>query len=113
MNAFNAPWLLDAVAVLMILVGIPLWRRKVPPNRLYGFRTARTLANARAWYIANHLLGRNLIVAMLAFIALNTFVLPRFADMAHAATVRLLTFWASVLVAVALADCKSRKWLSR
>jgi hypothetical protein len=46
---------------------------------------------------------------MLAFVAVATFVLPRFADVAHAAIMRLLTFCAVVLFAVVLDDRQSRR----
>jgi uncharacterized membrane protein len=49
------------VALLMIGLGWPLWRNKVPPNPWYGFRTPATLADERVWYPVNRVTGLWLI----------------------------------------------------
>lgn len=49
--------------VLFVVLGIPMATGRVPPNRWYGFRTARTLASERVWYAANRLQGIDLCVA--------------------------------------------------
>lgn len=54
-----------ALAGLFILISIPLVLRKVPSNRLYGFRTPKTLRSDKIWYEANAFFGRGLIVASL------------------------------------------------
>ena len=53
---------------LIAALSLPLVMRRVPPNRLYGFRTRRTLASADIWYPANAFSGK----AMLAAAALTT-----------------------------------------
>ena len=50
-------------AVVIGLVGIPLWLEKVPPNWFYGFRTPRTLADEAVWYPVNKIGGRDLMLA--------------------------------------------------
>jgi uncharacterized membrane protein len=42
-------------------LGIPLWLRRVPPNRLYGIRTAGTLADESRWYAVNASAGRVMV----------------------------------------------------
>ena len=42
-----------ATGAIMIAVGIPLAKRKVPPNHTYGLRTSATLGDERVWYEAN------------------------------------------------------------
>lgn len=54
--------LVDAVSVL---IAIPLARRKVPPNPVYGYRTRATLASESLWYDANAYFGRVFLVANL------------------------------------------------
>ena len=56
---------------------------RVPPNRWYGFRTAKTFSNQTIWYAANRVVGTDLIVAgvvislgMLAMFILQETVLP-------------------------------------
>ena len=49
------------VAILDVVVGLiflgvlmPLVKRKIGRNALYGFRTPRTLASDKAWYAVNY-----------------------------------------------------------
>ena len=42
---------------------VPLMLRIVPPNRLYGFRTQKTLANRELWFRANRFAGCALFIA--------------------------------------------------
>lgn len=52
--------LYTAVGVLFIGLAVPLIKRRIPPNQLYGFRTAATLASEEVWYAANEYSGRQL-----------------------------------------------------
>lgn len=51
------------IGLLYVGLALPLIRRRVPPNRYYGFRTPRTLASRSTWYAANEVAGRALLVA--------------------------------------------------
>jgi hypothetical protein len=51
---------------LLLVLGIPLALRVVPPNRFYGYRTATTFASPEAWYRINFATGLALIAAGLA-----------------------------------------------
>jgi hypothetical protein len=51
-----------AVDALAVALAIPLLMRKVPRNRLYGFRTRSTLADDRVWYEANAYFAVRLVV---------------------------------------------------
>jgi hypothetical protein len=44
-----------------LVLGLPLARRRVPPNRWYGLRLPATLANPTIWYEANAVCGDDLI----------------------------------------------------
>ena len=58
------------LATLIIVLAGPLVLGKVPPNRLYGLRTPKTLSNPQIWYAANYRAGVNLIAAaVLAIVA--------------------------------------------
>ena len=50
-------------SLLTAALAVPLMRRWVAPNPLYGFRTPRTLAEPRVWYDANAQAGRYLFRA--------------------------------------------------
>ena len=47
-----------SAGLLMAALAVPLMRRKVGPNSLYGFRVRRTLDDPRVWYDANAFAGR-------------------------------------------------------
>lgn len=47
--------------LLMIALGVPLVRRRVGPNALYGVRFRDTLADERVWYDVNEAGGRDLV----------------------------------------------------
>jgi uncharacterized membrane protein len=51
------------VGVLFMSLSVPLIRNRVPPNRYYGFRTPKTLSDAKIWYEVNHISGNDLFVA--------------------------------------------------
>jgi uncharacterized membrane protein len=64
-----------ALSLLSIGLAIPFILKKVPPNEVYGFRTARSLANEKVWYAANYFSGWTLLIAgivsLLAIIILH------------------------------------------
>ena len=64
---------------LLSAVSVPLAAGLVGPNRLYGFRTPRTLADDRVWYPVNRMAGRrtlavNAVVGALALLGWFGFV---------------------------------------
>jgi hypothetical protein len=52
----------SGIAVLSVVVGLPLARRRIPRNRWYGLRIPATFADDHVWYEANAVTGRDLIV---------------------------------------------------
>lgn len=54
-----------ACSVLMAVVAIPLILKKVPRNRIYGYRTRTTLRDDHTWYEVNAYFGRGLLTASL------------------------------------------------
>lgn len=57
------PGLLFFTGAFLITISLPMWRRKVPPNGTYGFRTPLTLTNPEVWYDTNEVAGRNIAIA--------------------------------------------------
>ncbi|MBS1790178.1 MAG: SdpI family protein [Acidobacteria bacterium] len=70
-------WRWLAVGIVFIVISIPGIFEKVPPNRWYGFRVAKTLSDERIWYAANRVMGIDLLLAGLA-IMLGAFVVTQF-----------------------------------
>jgi hypothetical protein len=60
------------LGVFIVLIAIPLARRRIPPNRWYGFRVAATLADREVWFATNAQAGRDMIYwgVFLIFLAL-------------------------------------------
>jgi uncharacterized membrane protein len=52
----------SGLGLLLIALALPLFLRKMPPNRWYGVRVPATFADEAVWYEANALSGRDLIV---------------------------------------------------
>jgi uncharacterized membrane protein len=50
-----------ATGLLMVVFSVPLIRRWVKPNYLYGFRTPKTMSNDHIWYEANAYAGRTML----------------------------------------------------
>lgn len=49
------------LAILFFLIGWPLSRRKIGPNKLFGFRTPATIRDERIWYPVNESAGLNMM----------------------------------------------------
>lgn len=52
----------------ILLLALPLIFGLIPPNRVYGIRTAETLATPRLWYRANRYGGRALLMSSLLYL---------------------------------------------
>src|SRR5215475_10804069 len=46
---------------LILLLGIPLFLRKIPRNSIYGLRTRDTLSSDEKWYSANRIVGAGVV----------------------------------------------------
>jgi uncharacterized membrane protein len=54
------------LGLLMVVLAVPLIKRKVKPNGLYGFRVPQTLSDPEVWYAVNAHFGRRLLVTGVA-----------------------------------------------
>ncbi len=70
------------VCALLLAVAVPLVFKLVPPNRIYGFRTATTLSRTDVWYRANIFTGWALIAAA-ALAATVILFMPQLSSAAH------------------------------
>ena len=62
----------DGLAALFVALGIPLMRRKVPPNPFYGFRTPSTLEDETLWYDVNAKSGADMVLVGVVLGVLTT-----------------------------------------
>jgi len=54
-------YLYTGVGALFVVLAVPLVRRSVGPNQLYGFRVRQTLNDRDVWYEANAYAGKGLL----------------------------------------------------
>lgn len=80
------------VGALLIGLGIPLLRRRVRPNPLYGLRSRETLADEAVWYEANARLGLGQIVLGTGLLLL-AWGLPLLPDLSETAYVLSCLAW--------------------
>ena len=63
MTVTAATLLFGLTGLLFVGLSIPLMQSRIPPNRFYGFRTAKTLRDPKIWYEANRIQGHDLFLA--------------------------------------------------
>ena len=64
---------------IFILISIPLWLGKIPPNRLYGIRIRKAFESTELWYKVNAL-GRGIMIlygAIILFVRAVLFFFSR------------------------------------
>jgi len=54
-------------ALLFFVVALPLVLGIIPPNRIYGFRTKRTLSDDGIWYRVNRFAGIAIMLASVVY----------------------------------------------
>ena len=75
---------------VLALIAIPLILQRVPPNRLYGVRTAKTVADPEVWYRANTFGGWAMLSSAIATSLLAVFGVPSVLALLLPLTVALL-----------------------
>ena len=89
--------------ILVALLSLPLFFKKVLRNPLYGYRTEYTMSSDNAWYSTNKAAGAGGVVGgilwLLALVVLPTFGMPQL----YAMLIGLALLIASLAVAVNIA----------
>jgi hypothetical protein len=95
----------------MLMLSLPLIRRWVGPNRWYGLRTARTLADPKLWYDANAVAGERLAAAALTMLAgaIGFYFVPRW-RVEHYATANLAVTTLALVYAISQIVFYARSW---
>jgi uncharacterized membrane protein len=98
----NALFLWLFVGLLFISMSIPLVLEKVPPNRRYGFRVAKTFSSERIWYSANRVAGydRLFVGVVTAITAMVTRLLFNQLGSTNAHNINFAAFIGALLVGV-------------
>lgn len=85
-------------ACFLGLLGLPLYFGKIPPNRFYGFRTERTLADHKVWYPVNRVAGGWMAITGALTAAVATWVQRNGWKLESAAVANLIVFSAGMLI---------------
>lgn len=90
------------VGLLFISISIPLILEKVPPNRWYGLRVAKTFSSQRIWYAANQVAGYDLLWAgvLIAIAAVTTGLLFNQYSSGIVQIINFTVFFGALVVAV-------------
>jgi uncharacterized membrane protein len=81
---------------IIILLGLPLYFRMVPPNRFYGFRTGRTLGDPSVWYAVNRITGGGMVITGAVTAGVATWVQRAGYNVSTAAMINLAVFTAGM-----------------
>ena len=86
------------LGVLILILGLPMMGGSVKPNRIYGFRTHKTLSNETIWYSANKYAGKQMAIwgVVMAVVSLVAYLLILSGDKVYTQGV-LFTLWAICL----------------
>ena len=98
-------------ALLLFAVSVPLVMGVIPRNRLYGFRTKKTLSDDEIWYRVNRLAGIAIMIAsgVYAVVAVARPYDRAAADNFSIWLVHLAAFAGSLVVALGVAGWYARR----
>ena len=94
-----------ATGALMVALAIPLMRRRVKPNSLYGLRIPATFADEWVWYEANARSGRDLLILGCVLI-----VTPLFLSLMPGVTADLLALVSAAVAVIGAVACAIVGW---
>lgn len=88
------------LGLLNLVVGWPLARRRVPPNRWYGVRIPATLTDPAVWYEANAVCGEGFVRLgiVLLTVSLALLFLPALPELGYVLICSLLLVVGSLRV---------------
>ena len=97
-----------SLGLLSAALAVPLMRRKIAPNSLYGFRVRRTLEDPKVWYDANAYAGRCLFGFGTAIACLALYLIPTIDPVVYAVACLMI-----VLVGLAVSLILSFRFLGQ
>ena len=92
---------LPFLPLLLAFVGLPLGFGMVPPNGVYGVRTARTLGSESIWYSANASAGLTAVILGVAGTLFVAVLAGRVSDRAKVVAAVGTTVFVAVAMALA------------
>ena len=107
----NAHTVLSISGPLLVLLALPLWGRRVPPNRFYGVRTRTTLSDEALWYEVNARSGRDLAIAATLYTVASLVIGA--AGSAWPTEFRTLALAVALIVALMWVSVRCARWIAR
>jgi uncharacterized membrane protein len=98
-------------ALLLFIVALPLVFNLIPPNRLYGFRTKKTLSDDDIWYGVNRFAGIAIMLASVVYaLAARTWPYDRAApDNLSVWSIHLAAFAVPLVVGLSVSGWYARR----
>ena len=103
--------LITSSGLLIFGLSIPLIRRRVPPNALYGIRTRAAFASESDWYRINEIGGRYLAVSGVLITAIGAagFFLPESVFNTYSTAAAIATMLAVLIPCIRLCRMKAQQ----
>jgi len=97
------------LGAIEIIFGVPLFLKKVPPNRIYGYRCSRIGNNKDLWFAVNKLAGKYLILSGICLIVISVLLMIFFKN-SNEELLRIVNT-AAVIIPLAAAIIRCEKFL--
>ncbi len=85
---------------VLVVLGLPLYFGKVPPNKIYGFRTRATMKDPRKWFAVNRVTGGWMVLVGTAIAGVATWVVRLGFSVRKAAMVDLAVFSVGIVLMI-------------
>ena len=87
-------------------IGLPFFLKKVPPNRIFGYKRILKLNDEELWYSIHRLFGQNLILSGIILILLSVLIMLIFRNAEEEISRIINTVIMIVLLAIAIIRCE-------
>ncbi|MDC7225227.1 MAG: SdpI family protein [Spirochaetales bacterium] len=92
--------------LLQAAIGVPFFLKKVPPNRIFGYKRILKLNDKELWYSIYRLFGQNLILSGIILILLSVIIMLIFRNAEEEISRIINTVIMIVLLALAIIRCE-------
>ncbi len=94
------------LALIEAAVGIPFFFKKVPPNKIFGYKRIIKLKNDELWYSFHRMFGKNLILSGIILILMSVLIMLFFRNAEGEILRNINIVVMIVLLAIAIIRCE-------
>ncbi|MGI6787611.1 MAG: SdpI family protein [Acholeplasmataceae bacterium] len=94
--------------LLLVILGLILWKKTPTPNWLFGYRTKKALSDEKTWFVANKLYGKIvfLVGVIDLIILIPTLILTLPNHLAVMLTIFLILVTLTIIVSIIIVETK-------